>query len=47
MQSALKQLKTTGRMEEHSETLATFAERQRLVKKAMFDELDDKYAGGK
>jgi 2-methylisocitrate lyase-like PEP mutase family enzyme len=47
MQAALKQLKTTGRMEEHSEALASFAERQRLVKKAMFDELDDKYAGGK
>ena len=47
MQAALKQLKTTGRMEEASAVVATFAERQRLVKKPMFDELDEKYAGGK
>ena len=46
MQAALKQLKTTGRMEEASAVVATFAERQRLVKKPMFDELDEKYAGG-
>jgi 2-methylisocitrate lyase-like PEP mutase family enzyme len=47
MQAALKHLKTTGRMEEPSETIASFAERQRLVKKPLFDELDGKYAGDK
>ena len=50
MQAALKQLKTTGRMEEASVSqggIASFAERQRLVKKPLFDELGDKYAGGK
>jgi 2-methylisocitrate lyase-like PEP mutase family enzyme len=47
MQAALKQLKTTGRMDESSKVVATFAERQRLVKKPLFDELEGKYAGGK
>jgi len=43
MQAALKQLKTSGRMDESSAMVASFAERQRLVKKPLFDELDDKY----
>jgi 2-methylisocitrate lyase-like PEP mutase family enzyme len=43
MQAALKQLKTGGRMDESSAMVASFAERQRLVKKPLFDELDDKY----
>ena len=47
MQAALKQLKASGRMDESSATVASFAERQRLVKKPLFDELEDKYAGGK
>ena len=47
MQAALKQLKTNGRMDEASAMVASFAERQRLVKKPLFDELDGKYAGGK
>jgi 2-methylisocitrate lyase-like PEP mutase family enzyme len=47
MQAALKQLKTTGRMDESSAMVASFAERQRLVKKTLFDELEGKYAGGK
>jgi len=47
MQAALKQLKTAGRMDEASTTVANFAERQRLVKKPLFDELDEKYAGDK
>jgi 2-methylisocitrate lyase-like PEP mutase family enzyme len=47
MQAALKQLKTAGRMDESSAMVASFAERQRLVKKTLFDELEDKYAGGK
>jgi 2-methylisocitrate lyase-like PEP mutase family enzyme len=45
MQAALQQLKTSGRMDEASELVASFAERQRLVKKPLFDELGDKYAG--
>jgi len=47
MQAALKVLKTTGRMDEAGATVASFAERQRLVKKPFFDELDGKYAGDK
>jgi 2-methylisocitrate lyase-like PEP mutase family enzyme len=47
MQAALKQLKTSGRMDEASGLVASFAERQRLVKKPLFDELGDKYAGEK
>jgi 2-methylisocitrate lyase-like PEP mutase family enzyme len=47
MQAALKQLKASGRMDESSATVASFAERQRLVKKPLFDELEGKYAGGK
>src|SRR6202171_835527 len=47
MQAALKQLKTSGRMDETSAMVASFAERQRLVKKSFFDELDGKYAGDK
>jgi 2-methylisocitrate lyase-like PEP mutase family enzyme len=45
MQGALKQLRTSGRMDEASALVASFAERQRLVKKPFFDELGDKYAG--
>jgi 2-methylisocitrate lyase-like PEP mutase family enzyme len=44
MQSALKQLQTTGRMDGSSPLVASFAERQRLVKKPFFDELEKKYA---
>jgi 2-methylisocitrate lyase-like PEP mutase family enzyme len=44
MQSALKQLKTAGRMDAGTELLASFAERQRLVKKPLFDELEQKYS---
>lgn len=47
MQVALKTLKTTGRMDEAGAMVASFAERQRLVKKPFFDELDKKYAGEK
>lgn len=47
MQTALKQLKISGRMDEASAMVASFAERQRLVKKPLFDELEGKYAGGK
>jgi len=44
MQAALEHLKTNGRMDEASGMVASFAERQRLVKKPMFDELDQKYS---
>ena len=47
MQSALKQLKSAGRIDAASEMIASFAERQRLVKKSLFDELDKKYADEK
>jgi len=44
MQAALKILKTTGKVDAGSPMVASFAERQRLVKKPMFDELERKYA---
>ena len=47
MQRALKQLQATGRMDPGSDTVATFAERQRLVKKPFFDALERKYSKGK
>ena len=47
MQAALKVLKLTGRMDEAGAIVASFEERQRLVKKPFFDELDGKYAGEK
>jgi 2-methylisocitrate lyase-like PEP mutase family enzyme len=46
MQTALKQLKTTGRVDEVSSMVASFAERQRLVQKSFFDELERKYSEG-
>lgn len=47
MQAALKQLKSAGRIDGASEMIASFAERQRLVKKPFFDELDKKYSNEK
>jgi 2-methylisocitrate lyase-like PEP mutase family enzyme len=47
MQTALKQLKASGRIDEASAMVASFAERQRLVKKPLFDELEGKYTGDK
>jgi 2-methylisocitrate lyase-like PEP mutase family enzyme len=44
MQTALKQLKSSGRIDEGSVMVASFAERQRLVKKSWFDELESKYS---
>jgi 2-methylisocitrate lyase-like PEP mutase family enzyme len=44
MQVALKALKDTGRMDEDPRMVAPFAERQRLVQKTLFDQLDKKYA---
>jgi 2-methylisocitrate lyase-like PEP mutase family enzyme len=47
MQAALKHLQTAGRMDEASGLVASFGERQRLVKKPLFDELERKYGEGK
>jgi len=44
MQAALSELKTRGRIDEASSVVATFAERQRLVQKPLFDELERTYA---
>jgi 2-methylisocitrate lyase-like PEP mutase family enzyme len=44
MQRALGQLKKTGRLDEDPDLLAPFKERQRLVGKAFYDELEKKYA---
>jgi 2-methylisocitrate lyase-like PEP mutase family enzyme len=46
MQAALKQLKANGRMDEASGLVASFVERQRLVRKPLFDELGRKYKEG-
>jgi 2-methylisocitrate lyase-like PEP mutase family enzyme len=45
MQTALGELKTHGRLDENSTAVAGFSERQRLVQKPLFDELERKYAG--
>jgi 2-methylisocitrate lyase-like PEP mutase family enzyme len=47
MQAALKHLKVNGRMDEDSGMAASFAERQRLVKKPLLDELERRYADRK
>jgi 2-methylisocitrate lyase-like PEP mutase family enzyme len=44
MQVALRQLKEAGRLDEGG-PVASFAERQRLVRKKRFDELEHRYAG--
>lgn len=44
MQVALRQLREEGRLDE-SAPLASFAERQRLVQKPLFDALDSEYSG--
>ena len=44
MQRALKRLKTAGRIDPGNEMVASFAERQRLVKKPLFDDLESKYS---
>ena len=47
MQTTLKQLQKDGRAEESDAMVASFAERQRLVRKPLFDELAKKYADEK
>jgi 2-methylisocitrate lyase-like PEP mutase family enzyme len=44
MQKALGELKERGRLDESSNTLVSFAERQRLVQKPMCDELEKRYS---
>jgi 2-methylisocitrate lyase-like PEP mutase family enzyme len=44
MQTALSSLKAQGRLDEDPAVVAPFSERQRLVNKPFFDELDRKYA---
>ena len=44
MQNVLKHLKTHGTLEGASALLASFEERQRLVRKPRFDELEQKYS---
>jgi 2-methylisocitrate lyase-like PEP mutase family enzyme len=44
MQSALSELKARGLLDESSGKIASFAERQRLVQKPLFDELERKYS---
>ena len=47
MRDALKDLKDAGRMDEGSPKVASFAERQRLVRKPAFDALEKKYTSDK
>jgi 2-methylisocitrate lyase-like PEP mutase family enzyme len=44
MQAALGQLQRDGRADEHTPGIASFADRQRLVRKAEFDDLDRRYS---
>jgi 2-methylisocitrate lyase-like PEP mutase family enzyme len=44
MQTALTSLKAEGRLDEDPAVVAPFNERQRLVNKSLFDELDQRYA---
>jgi 2-methylisocitrate lyase-like PEP mutase family enzyme len=43
MQNALRDLKSRGRLDETSSIICSFVERQRLVQKPFFDELEKKY----
>jgi 2-methylisocitrate lyase-like PEP mutase family enzyme len=47
MRDALQDLKSAGRMDEDSPRVASFGERQRLVRKPSFDALEKKYASDK
>jgi 2-methylisocitrate lyase-like PEP mutase family enzyme len=44
MQSALAELKATGILDESSGKIASFEERQRLVRKPFFDDLEERYS---
>jgi hypothetical protein len=43
MQKALGLLHSNGRLDENPAIVAPFNERQRLVKKALYDSLDEQY----
>ena len=45
MQQALGDLKDNGRVDETTPQVASFEERQRLVKKSFYEQLDNKYSG--
>jgi 2-methylisocitrate lyase-like PEP mutase family enzyme len=45
MQQALGDLKDNGRVDETNPQVASFEERQRLVKKSFYEQLDNKYSG--
>jgi 2-methylisocitrate lyase-like PEP mutase family enzyme len=45
MQQALSELKNNGRVDETNPQVASFEERQRLVKKSFYEQLDNKYSG--
>src|SRR6202162_1007297 len=45
MQQALSHLKDHGRIDETNPQVISFEERQRLVKKSFYDQLDNKYSG--
>jgi 2-methylisocitrate lyase-like PEP mutase family enzyme len=45
MQQALGDLKDNGRIDVTNPQVASFEERQRLVKKSFYDQLDNKYSG--
>jgi 2-methylisocitrate lyase-like PEP mutase family enzyme len=44
MQTALRELKSHGRIDERSAAVASFGERQRLVQKSLYENLERKYA---
>ncbi len=44
MQRALSALRENGRLDEDASLVAPFSERQRLVNKPFYDQLDRKYA---
>jgi 2-methylisocitrate lyase-like PEP mutase family enzyme len=44
MQTALRELKRDGRIDENNSVVATFNERQRLVQKSFYESLERKYA---
>ncbi|MBC7436747.1 MAG: isocitrate lyase/phosphoenolpyruvate mutase family protein [Bdellovibrionales bacterium] len=44
MTAALQRLRSTGRLDEDSGLVASFAQRQQLVQKDLFDELDRRYS---
>jgi 2-methylisocitrate lyase-like PEP mutase family enzyme len=44
MKAALQHLKEGGMLEEDSGLVATFAERQKLVQKPLFDDLEKRYS---